>query len=157
MLLIFGGGQYLALFVRGFCVCTRTKSDPLAKSLSNWPITYSFAGELYNRTKPPKFPCPHCSTRYRRRKIHFFQQRSSHSAHLRAKNKYIIASATQGATKTDANTSCSANLLHLAQLYPPTTFVWDQNSICTQIIIHMRRTHNYSPFPYLVKGCPESC
>lgn len=96
----------------------------------------------WNQT--PKFPCPHC-TRYTG--INAFAREDHLTQHLRAYHRIN----NSGDNKIDANN----HGLQLSCTWPNCTHQERLFGTKSQYTEHMRRTHNFSPFPCPVQGCVE--
>lgn len=93
-------------------------------------------------TKPPKFPCPHC-TRYTG--ANAFAREDHLAQHLRAYHRIN----NPGDNKTDANNRG----LQLFCTWPNCNHQQLSFGTKSQYTKHMCRTHNFSPFPCPVQGC----
>lgn len=90
----------------------------------------------------PKFPCPHC-TRYTGVKA--FAREYHLTQHLRTYHRI--------SNSEDNETDTNNHGLQFFCSWPNCTHQQLSFGTKRQCTDHMRRTHNYSPFPCLVQGC----
>lgn len=88
----------------------------------------------------PKFPCPHCN---RYTGANAFAREDDLTQHLRTYHRINNSGDDNGPTQF----YCT---------WPNCTQQQRSFGIKSQYTTHMRRIHNYSPFPYLVEGCVKN-
>lgn len=98
----------------------------------------------WNQT--PRFPCPHCD---KYTGINAFAREDHLTQHLQTYHRHRTSIGNQG----DTNTLTSTTTMQFFCIFPNCTHHQRSFKIKSQYTDHMRRIHNYSPFPCLVQGC----